>query len=71
MVLKGCMNAVENSRPSHSELLPNTINLLKGVHSVLRMDRYLTHVIQERATIQTFENEHLNFYAKLIPMKQM
>jgi len=78
-VLLGCMDAVENSCPSYGELLPNAVNFLEGalngdieaIHSILRMDRFLTHTIQEKNTIQTFENDHLNFYAKLIPMKQM
>jgi len=78
-VLEGCMDAVENSSPSYGELLPNAINLfetaLNGnvdtIHSVMRLDRYLTHVIQEKKTIDTFDNDNLNFYAKLIPMKQM
>jgi len=77
--LLGCMDAVENSSPSYGELLPNAVNLLEHslggdvhtMHSVFRIDRFLTHIIQERKTIKTFENDHLNFYSKLIPMKQM
>mmetsp|Transcript_149 Transcript_149/g.281 ORF Transcript_149/g.281 Transcript_149/m.281 type:complete len:116 (-) Transcript_149:739-1086(-) len=75
--LLGCMDAVENSSPSYGELLPNAVNLLERslggdvhtMHSVFRMDRFLTHIIQEKKTIKTFENDHLNFYPKLIPMK--
>lgn len=78
-VLLGCMDAVENSSPSYGELLPNAVNLLEGalsgdvhtIHSVLRLDRFLTYTIQEQKSIKTFENDHLNFYSKLIPMKQM
>jgi len=77
--LVGCMDAVENSSPSYGELLPNAVNLLERslsgdvqtIHSVFRMDRHLTHAIQQQTSIDTFENDHLNFYSKLIPMKQM
>jgi len=77
--LVGCMDAVENSSPSYGELLPNAVNLLESslsgdvqtIHSVFRMDRHLTHAIQQQQGIDTFENDHLNFYSKLIPMKQM
>jgi len=78
-VLLGCMDAVEHSSPSYGELLPNVVDLLEGslqgdieaIHSVLRMDRFLTHTIHQKKKIRTFENDKLNFYAKLIPMKQM
>mmetsp|Transcript_5876 Transcript_5876/g.8643 ORF Transcript_5876/g.8643 Transcript_5876/m.8643 type:complete len:642 (+) Transcript_5876:46-1971(+) len=74
-----CMNAVDKSSPSYGELLPNVVNSLEcslngdvhTIHSILRMDRFLTYIIQEKKTIKTFENDHLNFYAKLIPLKQM
>jgi hypothetical protein len=78
-VLDGCMDAIENSRPCHGELLPNAVDLLEEalrgdietIHSVLRMDRFLTHIIQEQKTIKTFESDRSNFYSKLIPLKQM
>jgi len=78
-VLEGCMDAIENSSPSYGELLPNAVDLLeealsgdiKAIHSVLRMDRYLTHIVQKKQKIQTFSTNRANFYAKLIPLKQM
>ncbi len=78
-VLEGCMDAIEGSSPSHGELLPNAVDLIEealsgdieAIHSVLRVDRYLTHIIQQKKTIQTFSSDRSNFYAKLIPLKQM
>eukprot|EP00957_Ditylum_brightwellii_P055946 4239523-Ditylum_brightwellii.AAC.1 len=77
--MQRCMNDVDKSSPSYGELLPNVVNSLERslngdahtIHSILRMDRFLTYIIQEKKTIKTFENDHLNFYAKLIPLKQM
>ena len=59
--------------------MPNAVDLLEealsgdieAIHSVLRMDRYLTHIVQKKQKIQTFSNDRANFYAKLIPLKQM
>lgn len=78
-ILLFCMDAVENSSPSYGELMPNVINLLESAlshnlqaaHAVFRLDRFLTHVVTERISIRSLENDHLNFYSKLIPMKQM
>mmetsp|Transcript_31828 Transcript_31828/g.42432 ORF Transcript_31828/g.42432 Transcript_31828/m.42432 type:complete len:161 (-) Transcript_31828:2847-3329(-) len=77
--LLGCMGAVENSSPRYGEFLPNDANLLEcslggdihTMHSALWLDWFFTHIIQEKKTIKMFENDHLNLYPKLIPMKQM
>ena len=58
-VLEAVMEAVEHANPSWTGLLPNAINIIDDAlaakmgttASVLRLDRYLTHVIQKKLSV--------------------
>jgi hypothetical protein len=76
-VLEAVMEAVEHANPSWTGLLPNAINIIDDAlaakmgttASVLRLDRYLTHVIQKKLSVGMWDAS-TNHYKKLIPLKQ-
>ena len=58
-IVHNCMKAIGRSNPSCGELLPNTVDLferslngdLQSIHTVFRLDRYLSYIIQNRQPI--------------------